>query len=386
MNTLVTPVFTVRRYRPRVHKVDMPKVAVLGAGHGGQAMAGHLGIMGCKVNLYNRSGDRLSTIQHAGSIELTGQLEGVGKLNLVTTDIEKAIEGAELIMVVVPANGHAPLAEACAPFLKDGQVVVLHPGRTGGALEFLNMIRRMGCTADVIVSEASTLIYACRMVNPAKVHIFGIKNVIPVAAIPSYRTPEVIRKLNVVYPQFVPGDNVLKTSMDNIGAIFHPAITILNAGRIESTQGEFEFYMEGVTPSVARVLEAMDKERVAVAAAMGIRAISAREWLYMAYDAAGRNLYESMQANIGYKGITAPSTTMNRYITEDIPMSLVPIASLGHHLEVPTPVIDNMIYLASIIHEVDYWSEGRNVETMGLANLTVKQIRKLVMEGSLDEA
>lgn len=381
---MVTPVFTVRRYRSRVQRVDLPRVAVLGAGHGGQAMAGHLGMMGCDVRLYNRSGDRLVNIQHAGSIELTGQLEGVGKLTLVTTDIEQAIKDVDLIMVVVPANGHAPLAEACAPYLADGQVVVLHPGRTGGALEFYNIIRREGCTADVVVSEASTLIYACRMVNPAKVHIFGIKNVIPVAAIPSYRTPEVIRRLSPIYPQFVPGDNVLKTSMDNIGAIFHPAITILNAGRIESTQGEFEFYMEGVTPAVARVLEAMDKERVAVAAAMGIRAMSAREWLYMAYDAAGRNLYESMQANIGYKGITAPPTTMGRYITEDIPMSLVPIASLGHHLEVPTPVIDNMIYLASIIHETDYWAEGRTVETMGLAGLSVKDIRRLVMEGNLD--
>jgi opine dehydrogenase len=340
--------------------------------------------MGCDVNLYNRSEDRLTAIEHAGSIELTGQIEGVGKLKHVTSNMELALKDVDLVMVVVPANGHAPLAEACAPYLKDGQVVVLHPGRTGGALEFYNIIRNHGCTADVIVSEASTLIYACRMLNPAKVHIFGVKNVIPVAAIPSYRTPEVIKRLNTVYPQFVPGDNVLKTSLDNIGAIFHPAITILNAGRIESTHGEFEFYMDGVTPAVARVLEAMDRERVAVAAALGIRAMSAREWLYIAYDAAGRSLYEAMQANIGYKGITAPPTTVGRYITEDVPMSLVPIASLGHHLEVATPVIDNMIHMASIIHETDYWSEGRTVETMGLAELSVKQIRKLVLEGTLD--
>ncbi|MDP3487196.1 MAG: 2-dehydropantoate 2-reductase N-terminal domain-containing protein, partial [Bacillota bacterium] len=237
---MVAPIILVRksRYRPKLIKQDLPRVAVLGAGHGGQAMAGHLGLMGCEVTLYNRSQDRIAPIEIAGGIELTGQVEGVGKLALVTTDIELAIKDAELIMVVVPANGHAPMAEAVAPYLADGQIVVLHPGRTGGALEFFNTIRSNGCVADVIVSEASTLIYACRMLNPAKVHIFGIKNIIPVAAIPSYRTPEVINKLNSVYPQFVPGDNVLKTSLDNIGAIFHPALTILNAGRIESTHGE----------------------------------------------------------------------------------------------------------------------------------------------------
>lgn len=383
---MVSPVLTVRksRFRPKLIKQDLPRVAVLGAGHGGQAMAGHLGLMGCEVTLYNRSQDRIGPIEIAGGIELTGQVEGVGKLALVTTDIELAIKGAQLIMVVVPANGHAPLAEAVAPYLADGQIVVLHPGRTGGALEFFNTIRSKGCVADVIVSEASTLIYACRMLNPAKVHIFGIKNIIPVAAIPSYRTPEVINKLNSVYPQFVPGDNVLKTSLDNIGAIFHPALTILNAGRIESTHGEFEFYMDGATPAVARVLETLDKERVAVAAALGIRAMSAREWLYVAYDAPGRTLFEAMQANIGYKGITAPPTTLMRYITEDIPMSLVPIASIGDHLGVPTPMIDSMIHLASVIHETDYWGEGRTVDTMGLSELSVKQIRQLVLEGKLD--
>ncbi|KAF0194599.1 MAG: NAD/NADP octopine/nopaline dehydrogenase [Bacillota bacterium] len=383
---MVSPILSIRksRFRPKLIKQELPRVAVLGAGHGGQAMAGHLGLMGCEVTLYNRSQDRIGPIGIAGGIELTGQIEGVGKLALVTTDIELAIKDAELIMVVVPANGHAPLAEVVAPYLADGQIIVLHPGRTGGALEFFNTIRSNGCVADVIVSEASTLIYACRMLNPAKVHIFGIKNIIPVAAIPSYRTPEVINKLNSVYPQFVPGDNVLKTSLDNIGAIFHPALTILNAGRIESTHGEFEFYMDGATPAVTRVLETLDKERIAVAAALGIRAMSAREWLYVAYDAPGRTLFEAMQANIGYKGITAPPTTLMRYITEDVPMSLVPIASIGNHLGVPTPMIDSMIHLASVIHETDYWAEGRTVDTMGLAELSVKQIRQLVLGGKLD--
>ncbi len=379
-----TVVARTSRTRSKPVKQDLPRIAVLGAGHGGQGMAGHLGLMGCEVALYNRSAIRIAPIALAKSIELTGQVEGFGPLKLVTTDMELAIRDVELIMVVVPANGHASMAEACAPYLKDGQIVVLNPGRTGGALEFFNIIRQHGCTADVIVSEASTLIYACRMLNPAKVHIFGIKNMIPVAAIPSYRTPEVIKKLNVIYPQFVPGDNVLKTSLDNIGAIFHPGLTILNAGRIETTHGDFEFYMDGATPSVARVLEAMDKERVAVAAALGIRAMTSREWLYIAYDAAGRTLYEAMQANIGYKGINAPPTTLMRYITEDVPMSLVPISSLGHHLNVDTPVIDAMIQLASLIHETDYWAEGRTVETMGLAALSVKQIRKLVLEGKID--
>lgn len=369
---------------PTPAPAEQPRFAVLGAGHGGQAMAGHLALMGFSVNLYNRTPERIEAIKLKGSIDLSGQVVGTGQLNLVTSDIAEAVTGVDMVMVVVPATGHADLAHACAPLLRDGQMVVLHPGRTGGALSFHNILAKHGNGVDVLVAEASTLIYACRIQNPAKVHIYGIKNAIPLATIPSYRTPELLKKLRLAYPQFVPGNNVLSTSLNNIGAIFHPALTILNAGRIESTHGAFEFYMDGATPSVTRVLDALDAERVAVAAALGIRATPAREWLYIAYDAPGRSLYEAMHANEGYRGISAPSTPLTRYITEDVPMSLVPIASLGRQLGVPTPTMESIIGLANIMHETDYWAVGRTVETMGLAGMSVQQIRRFALEGVPD--
>lgn len=180
------------------------------------------------------------------------------------------------------------------------------------------------------------------------------------------------------YPQFVPGDNVLKTSLDNIGAVFHPALAILNAGWIEDPE-DFEFYFQGASHSTCLVLEALDKERVAVAAALGIRANTAREWLYLAYDAVGKNLYEAMHANEGYKGIKAPDTINHRYISEDVPMSLVPIASLGDMLGVPAPTTKAVIHLANIMHNCDYYQSGRTVEKLGLAGMSVKDIRFMVV-------
>jgi opine dehydrogenase len=172
---------------------------------------------------------------------------------------------------------------------------------------------------------------------------------------------------------------VLKTSLDNIGAVFHPAITILNAARIEDTHGDFEYYVEGVTPAVTQVLEAIDGERVAVASALGIRAHTAREWLYLAYDAAGKTLLDAMRANPGYAGIKATATMQHRYITEDVPASLVPIASIGEMLGVPTPTIRAMIQLASVMHGVDYWAEGRTVDRLGIKGMSLKDIRFLVV-------
>ncbi|NLW16864.1 MAG: NAD(P)-binding domain-containing protein [Firmicutes bacterium] len=363
---------------------NAPRFAVLGAGHGGQAMAGHLAYLGYEVSLYNRTDERLEPIRHSGGITLNGVINGFGPLEVVTSNIEEAIADADIINVVVPANAHYFIAKEVAPFLRDGQIIVLHPGRTGGALEFTHVIKSSGAEVDVTIAEAQTLIYAARNNNPAQVTIYGIKNSIPVAALPGHHTAAVVSALRVAMPQFVPGDNVLKTSLDNIGAIFHPGLAILNAARIEATRGDFEFYMEGVTPTVAKVLEAMDAERVAVAAALGIPAMSARNWLYVAYDAAGRTLYEAIQNNQGYKGIKAPAGLYHRYITEDVPMSLVPIAALGELLGVPTPTIRSIIHLGSLLLGENYWLEGRTVERMGIAGLTATEIRRYVLEGELD--
>ncbi len=368
---------------------DVTKFAVLGAGHGGTAMAGHLSLMGFDASLYNRGEQRLSAIRSAGGVDIQSEAletlpRGFASIDVVTTDPAEAIAGRKVLMVVVPATAHRFIAEQIAPHLVDGQIIVLNPGRTGGALEVLKIIRDSGCRGDIVVAEAQTFLYASRSMNPAQTRIFRIKNSIPVAALPAYRTPEVVKVLRVAFPQFVPGDNVMKTSLDNIGAIFHPAVTVLNAARIESTNGDFDYYTEGITPAVAMILESMDRERVAVAEALGFRAMTAREWLYIAYDAAGRTLHEAMRANRGYDGIKAPKTVFHRYISEDIPMSLVPISSLGQLVDVPTPSIDSIILLGSVLHGVDYRAQGRTAESLGLAGKSLKEIRRFILEGEAE--
>lgn len=359
-------------------KSEGKTVAVLGAGHGGMAMAGHLALMGHRVNLFNRGEERLWGVKSSGAIEITGEVEGFGELNMATTSMEDAIRGVDLIMVVVPAYGHRWMAEQMTPFLTDGQIVVLHPGRTLGALEFRQVLAAEGVTADVIIAEAQTFIYASRATGPSQVHIFRIKHTIPVASIRAHLIPRVIDRLRIFYPQFVPGDNIFKTSFENVGSVFHPALCVMNAGWIENDI-DFQFYHEGVTPSVAQILEQIDAERVRVAEALGIRAITARQWLYMAYSTTGDSLFESMRKNSGYRGILAPRSLKVRYLEEDIPYSLVPMASLGRMLGVKTDVIDAIILMGSVINSTDYRSYGRTVENLGIAGMNLRELRLLAI-------
>jgi opine dehydrogenase len=363
------------------------RYTVIGAGNGGKAMAAHLSLMGFDVALYNRTPDHIEAIRKRGGIEIEsneGGPRGFGKLSLVTSNIGEAVAHADILMVVLPSSAHADIARACAPHLRDGQILLLHPGRTCGAIEVMRILRASGCQVDVTVAETETFIYASRSDGPAQARIFRIKEAVPLAALPSSRTDHVLDAISDAYPQYIHGTNVLHTGLNNMGAIFHPALTLLNAGRIESTGGDFQFYLDGATPSVARVLEAMDRERVTVAAALGIRARTAQEWLTLAYNAVGETLHDAIHNQPGYAGIKAPATLYHRYIFEEVPMSLVPIAALGQRYGVAVSAIDSIIRLACIIHRTDYWRKGRTLERLGIGELSVNELTRFVETGEWD--
>jgi opine dehydrogenase len=357
---------------------------IIGAGHGGKAMAAHLALMGFKVTLYNRTAERVAAIKSRRGIDLEsyeGGPHGFARLAAVTSDMAEALAGADVVMVVVPSSAHADIARTACPYFRDGQIVVLHPGRTLGAIEFHKVICDQNRRVDLTIAEAETFIYASRSDGPAQARIFRIKEAVPIAALPATRTSRVLEALAPAYPQFIDGISVLHTGLNNMGAIFHPALTLLNAGRIESTHGDFQFYIEGVTSSVARVLEVLDRERVTVAASLGIRGRTAMEWLKMAYDATGEDLNEAIHNQTGYFGIKAPSTLNHRYIFEDVPMSLVPIAALGQRYGVSVAGMDAIIRLACVIHRTDYWRRGRTLDKLGIDKLSVGELTGFVMEG-----
>lgn len=359
------------------------RITVIGAGHGGKAMAAEMASRGFLVTLYNRTFANIEVIALRGGIQLKTEdgRDLFAKLHHVTDDPKSAVEEAELIMVVVPASGHRNVALKIAPYLKNDQIIVLNPGRTGGALEFQQALIEKDSQCSPIICEAETFLFASRGTGPAEARIFRTKYSVPVAAFPATRTAEALERICEVYPQFIPAKNVLYTSMNNMGAIFHPCLMLLNAGWIETTLGNFEFYIDGVTPATARVLAALDRERVTVAMSIGVRAQSATEWLQRAYAAEGESLYEAIHANPGYKGIKAPNRIQHRYIFEDVPCSLVPIALIGQQYGVDTTTITAIITLANIAHGIDYWPRGRTLKRLGIAGLSVTELHHYVETG-----
>ena len=352
------------------------KIAVIGAGNGGQAISAYLSIQGHEVNLYHYRKEKVDALNNKNNtIKLVGAIEGDGVLHCVSSDLKKVIEGAEVIMVTTIANAHSTLAEQMAPILQENQVVVLNPGRTGGALEFLQTIKKNGCVNNVYVAEAQTLVYACRIVEEGVVNVIGVKDKVLISSVNSKRTQYVLDKVKSLYPCFEAAENVLRTSLENIGAIFHPCVLLFNAATIER-QSDFWFYRD-MTPAIADFIEAFDRERLAVGNAYGINLLSVREWISYAYpETKGETLCEKMVNNPSYYAIKSPSTIFTRQLTEDIPTGVLPIVELGKVAGVDVSLMESMINICSSLLQIDFRRDGRTLKHLGLANMTKEEILK----------
>ena len=190
------------------------RVAILGAGNGAHAFAAELGMKGRDVRLFTMFAAEIEEIWKRGGVEAEGVVQGFGRVSLATTDISRAVKGAEMILVVVPASAHRAMAEAVAAHLEDGQVVGIHPGRTGGALEFAGVLKKAGVKAKVKVAEAQTLLYTCRISGPARVAVKGVKREVRLAALPASDTAAVLDMLRPVFPQFKAARNVFETGLE----------------------------------------------------------------------------------------------------------------------------------------------------------------------------
>jgi len=358
------------------------KVAVMGGGNGAHTIAADLTLKGLSVNMFEMEqfASSMQKVFETREIEMTGVAgNGIAKLNLVTSDIAEAVAGVEIIFIPLPGFTVSVYARLLAPHLTEGQVVVIMPG-TLAALEFRQTLRSSGNPKEIIVAETGGLPFATRLIAPGKVRTFHIRSVCALAAVPGRKGPSVYEKIRDLYP-FALKKTVIETGLGHLTPLLHPAGCLLNAGRIERSHGEFYMYEEGMTPSVVRVIESLDQERIQIGKCLGIDLPTGVDMMVESGYGPRGTLWESLNGSAGLTPVKGPPSLENRYVTEDIPYGLVAWASLANVTGVDTPIMDSLIKIGSAIMGKNCWKEGRNLEKMGLAGLNLKQIQVFLKDG-----
>jgi len=357
------------------------KIAVLGAGAGGTALAFDCASHGHEIRLFDfpQFPENIAVIAEQQRIHAEGDISGTAEIAYAGHDIDVALKDAELIYVVGPAYSTEPFGKAVAGKLQPGQVVIVSPSSCGGALAF-KQAAGLALEDDAVkVAETSTLHYAVRLVEPGHVRVFlKLKAGNLLAALPNKHTDDILQLIADVYPGMEPAKSVLQTSLQNANPIIHPAVTLANAARIEGTGGDFLFYEEGVSDSTGRMIEALDLERIAIGAKMEISVLPDPQMGmrqgYMLEDNYGTGYREAP----GFLGIGAQPQLDHRYLNEDVGYGLVFMSGLARQIDVDTPTMDAMIQLTSVLMNRDYAGEAlRTPESLGIGKLSAAQLGRL---------
>ena len=367
--------------------MPIQKIAILGAGNGGCAAAADLTLRGFQVRLFARSESTIANLAKLGEIELVES--GVSKKAapyFMSPHLPPVVQGVDLIVIATPAVGHEYLAKGLANYVSDGQRILLNPGHTGGSLHFANLLRQLGCKAQVQLCETVTLTYICRMPQPGRVEIYRRTTNLRCAALPGKHTEKLVREIQSVFPNVIAAANVLETGFSNINAIMHPAGMLGNAGWIEKTGGDFLYYREGITPSIGAWIDALDGERLEIVRALGLTPLRFVD----IFHGAGLTTTEARDSGSAYQAIhesepnftiKSPPSLDHRYIKEDVGYGLVPMAEIGKLLGIETPVMDALITLASLALGIDFRVEGLTLEKMGLAGVAPTDLQRILTDG-----
>lgn len=342
-------------------------IAIIGNGNGGHAFSLFLKSKNANVNWLFKNIEMLNVIKNNDNVicEVNNKYPPA-RIDYCGLNVEKVLNNVGIVFVIVESNIHEDIAKLIAPYVNDGQTIILLPGRTCGALFFSNCLKKYGCTANVCIGETASLPLTCRMVNYGIVEILKEKKFEQIAFLSNKYNKSHLEFLLKSFQGLVYVDSCMVTSLSNIGAILHPAPMLLNIGRIESDKNGFLHYYDGITPTIALFIEKLDNERLMIGRSFGVELLSVIDWHYEVYGIKGNTLYETIQKNTQYASLFAPKTLNHRYIYEDISTGLVPLAVLADNMNVDATCINIIIDLAEKIFNYPFRENGRNRNVLNL--------------------
>jgi len=359
------------------------EIAVLGGGNGAHAAAADLTEAGHRIRFWRRDAQAVEALRRAGNGLTLKDFRGerAVEIALVTADIGAAVAGAALVVCPAPAFAQEAIAAALAPHLADGQVVFLTPG-TFGSYVMARITRERGVRARVAFAEAGTLPYLTRKHGPTTVAITTRATRLPSGVFPLAEKARALEVVRTAYPSVEDAGDALSGALMNAGPIIHPPLITMNAGPIEHFE-HWDIHNEGTTPSIRRVTDALDAERIAVRAALGYGAphfplrdhyrADGDEWMY------GNLAHERLVGSGDWRERLVLAE--HRYMREDVAYGLAFLVSVAEWAGVDAPVARGLLALGSAVCGEDFRRSGRTLERLGLSDLDREGMRALLERG-----
>ena len=346
------------------------KVSIIGAGPAGFALAVDLQSHGTSVLQYSHP----THLRHAnyvinkGYLKASGAIQGSASVR-VTFNMCEVVEFSKIIVLTVPSTGQETVLQELKRFSLRQHTLIAIPGN------LFSLIADAEIDIECIL-ETNLSPYSCRM-NQGELAVFGKKSLFLIAALQKGLSPAFYDKIQSIFPMELKWcSNVIEVCLSNINGVFHPLMMLMNAGRIESTAGDFLLYCDGLTPSVANAMLAVDKVRIKIGEAFGFHMKSVIEVSNECYGQSFTDLVDLARYSEPHNKLKAPSSMEHRNISEDVPDLLVSWHSLAEKLGIDASPIKTVIVLVEMASGIDYMKSGRNLQKLYLEDVSRSELSR----------
>ncbi len=354
------------------------QVGIVGAGAVAFATAAFLEQAGHRPKLWSLSGSRTADLAKGSPLIATDAIEGSFR-PAVATSARDVVEGADIVFLALPANGHRTAMDAIAPYLAEGQTVVISSHASFGALYLSKLLAARD--VEVPIVAWGTTLTGGRQIGQCEVKVSTVRKQIDIATLPANLSAHGYSVCETLAGErFVDRGGILAVALSNLNPQNHLGIALCNLTRME--RGESWSQGQNVTPAVGRLLEALDRERLAIAAALDLKVRSIFEHFHLSFHVPIASISEmNQQMHDEGRGGSGPSTAESRYVLEDVPFGLVVTEVLGQLAGRPTVLHTSGIEIFSALYGIDFRARNDLLKSLSIDRMSLDELDGLCRSG-----
>lgn len=356
------------------------RVGIAGTGAVASGYAAFLASNGHDVALWSPRGGPALGGKTDGTLIAVGMLDAECH-PMLTASAAELCEFSDVLIIALPAYGHMMAMDALAPHVRSGQPVIISSHSALGALYLGDLLAARGIEAPVIAWSTTAL--TAKTAGQGKVRVGSVRARVDICTLPETASDEgldICRKL--FGDRFLACEGLLAVTLSNVNAQNHLGIALCNLTRME--KGETWNQVENMTPMIARLLEALDGERLAIAKSLGLKVRSVHEHFHLSYHVTESPDLAEMFAEMRHRklGGNGPVSPDSRYVTEDIPYGVVPIVALGELAGSPAVLHKSGLDIFCALYGRDFRRECDLLKALDIRRLTLTELEAAGRRGT----
>ncbi len=346
------------------------EIGIVGGGAIATGYAGFLSLKGFTVTLWSPSGASAVPFQEGAPLELSGAVES--RLQPAFCSSLQELSRSEVIILAIPVIGHKSVLDQLAPLLEPNHTVIISGHLSFAALYLSKKLAERGISIPIVAWNTTAV--TCKKQSPTHFRLGAIRKKINMSVLPScLRQRAHTTCTNIFGDVFEIQEDLLDIAISNLNPQSHLAIALFNLTRIE--RGEVWGQNTNMTASVHRFLNALDAERVEIAAALRKPVISRLEQRMSAQkasNAAPASLAPPTEPN-------GPKDMNTRYVLEDVPFGIAPLLQLADMLGVEARLHESGVRILNACYGRDLTRDNDILPCLDLSS--IEKIKTLSRDG-----